>query len=191
MSTETITISTLQINSNLDEIENYGIFQSQIIKVFIKFYQLFGGDLMTKIPIYVDNATSGSGHTPIITPIFGKYLCIKLGISDFIYTEQIVYQFSHELCHYVFYSLKGLNKPFADTREEMICSAMSLCILKDFYSNIQRHVEYVSRLENIGYRNGGILAKRLNYSSRKLADMILSGFSASGEKELLDDLLAV
>lgn len=145
---------------------------------------------MTKIPLYIDNATAGSGYTPIITPIFGKYLCIKLGVPNFWDTERIIYQFAHELCHYVFYSLQGIDKPLADTREEMICSAMSLCILKDFYDNIQRHIDHVNALENVGYRNGGILAERLNYNSRKLANMIMSGFSVIGEKELLEDLIA-
>lgn len=188
MGTETIIISMLQINGNLDKIENYENFQNQIIKVYGKFYQLFGGEVMTKIPLYIDNATAGSGYTPIITPIFRKYLCIKLGLPNFWDTERIIFQFAHELCHYVFYSLQGIDKPLSDTREEMICSAMSLCILKDFYDNIQRHIDYVNALEDVRYRTGGILAERLNYNSMKLANMIMSGFDTNNEVVLLDPL---
>lgn len=168
-----------EINGNLGNILNYPNFEITICRIRSRFIELFGDDIMSSIPLYVDNATDTmSGHTPIITPIFGKYLCIKLGLSDFRNTEQIIYQFSHELCHYVFYSLHGIDKPLADAGEEMICSAMSLCILKEFCNNIHKYIDYVNSLENVGYRNGGILAKSLNYSSSKLATMIMDGFDS-------------
>ena len=128
---------------------------------------------MTRIPLLVDNATEMSGYTPIITPVLGQYLCIKLGIKNFLNTENIVFQFAHELCHYVFYSLQGLDKSFADNLEESMCTAMSLCILKDFYSNIQSHIDYVKGLENLGYKNGVAIAESVNYESSELSLIIL------------------
>lgn len=178
-----------EINGNLASILNYHNLEFTLCRVRNCFIELFGEEIMSRFPVYVDNATDTmSGHTPIITPILGKYLCIKLGLPNFWDTERIIFQFAHELCHYIFYSLQGIDKPLADTREEMICSAMSLCILKDFYDNIQRHIDHVNALEDVGYRTGGILAERLNYNSRKLANMIMSGFSVNGEKELSEDL---
>lgn len=171
-----------EINGNLANIINYPNFEITICQVRNLFFDLFGEEIMSSIPLYVDNATDiMSGQTPIITPILGKYLCIKLDIDNFLKTEQIIFQFAHELCHYVFYSLKGLDKPFADEYEESVCTAMSLCILKNFGVNIEQcngdmesWVEYVSRLENTGYRNGAQVAKSVNYDSIKLRDKILN-----------------
>ena len=139
-----------------------------------RFLKLFGEDIMSRIPLLVDNATEMSGYTPIITPVLGKYLCIKLGISNFLWTDQIIYQFSHELCHYVFYAIQGIDKPFADEKEESICSAMSLCILKDFYEDIERYINHVKGLENLGYRNGAAIAEDVNYESSLLSSIILN-----------------
>lgn len=170
-----------EINGNLANTINYQNFEITICQVRNRFIALFGEEVMSSISLYVDNATDVmSGHTPIITPILGKYLCIKLNIANFLNTEQIIFQFAHELCHYVFYSLKGLDKPFADVNEESISTAMSLCILKDFGVDIEQHngdyeswVEYVSKLENTGYRKGAIVAKSVNYNSENLRDLIL------------------
>ena len=137
---------------------------------------------MSRIPVYVDNATDiMSGHTPIITPILGKYLCIKLNIDNFLDSQRIVFQFSHELCHYVFYAIKGLDKPFADEYEESICTAMSLCALKSFSADLTKSIdnyeswlEYVSKLKNNGYRNGAKVAQSLDFNCKNLRDFILS-----------------
>lgn len=108
-----------EINGNLGNIINYQNFENIICKVRNRFIELFGEEIMSRIPVYVDNATDiMSGHTPIITPILGKYLCIKLNIGNFLDSQRIVFQYAHELCHYVFYSIKGLDKPFADEYEE-------------------------------------------------------------------------
>ena len=170
-----------EINGNLGNILNYNNFEKTICQIRNRFVELFGTEVMSRIPVYVDNATDRmSGYTPIITPIFGKYLCIKLNIDNFLKTEKIIYQFAHELCHYVFYSLLGLDRPFANEREESICTAMSLCVLKDFgidielrKGNIESWVEYVSNLDNIGYRNGADVAEGVNYNSDKLSLIIL------------------
>lgn len=58
---------------------------------------------------------------------------------------------------------------------------MSLCVLKDFGvdltksgDNYESWLEYVSKLENNGYRNGGQVAQSLNFNSENLRDLILS-----------------
>lgn len=163
----------MQINGNLDVIPNFQNFQNLVLQVYFKFVNLFGINVMTKIPLFVDNATAGSGYTPIITPIFKQYLCIKLNINNFLDNQMIIYQLAHELCHYVFYSIKGIDKTFADDREETICSAMSLCILKGFYDDIQRHIDHVKGLENFAYRDGAALAESVNYDSNKLRLIII------------------
>lgn len=163
-----------EINGNLGNILNYQNFENVICEVRNRFIELFGEEIMSQIPLLVDNATAMSGYTPIITPILGRYLCIKLNIENFLDTQRIIYQFAHELCHYVFYSIKGLDKPFSDEYEESICTAMSLCVLKDFCVDIESWVEYVSKLENNGYRNGAQVAQTFNFNSKNLRDLILS-----------------
>lgn len=162
-----------EINGNLITILNYDNFEKNVCQVRNRFVKLFGAETMSRIPLYVDNATETSGYTPIITPVLGQYLCIKLGIKNFLDTEQIIFQFAHELCHYAFYSLLGLDKSFANNVEESICTAMSLCILKDFYRNIQSHIDYVKRIDNLSYRNGVAIAESANYDSNQLSLIVL------------------
>ena len=50
---------------------------------------------------------------------------------------------------------------------------MSLCALKDLGINTESWVEYVSKLENIGYRNGVQVAKSVGYNSENLRELIL------------------
>lgn len=163
-----------EINGNLASIVNYQNFERTITHVYVSFLKLFGDEIMFKIPLYVDNATEMTGHTPIITRILGKYLCIKLGIKNFADTKEIIFQFAHELCHYVFYSLLGLDKILADEEEESICTAMSLCILREYYEDIQEYIDCVVGLENVGYRKGVSVAESINYKSSNLAHQILN-----------------
>ena len=98
---------------------------------------------------------------------------IKLGIDKFSNKEQIVYQFAHELCHYVFYALKGLDKKIADNEEENICSAMSLILINILFSNqISLWISHVNRLKDEMYNKGGIIAKECNFDINKLKEKI-------------------
>lgn len=165
---------SIEINGNLYDIKNYKNFENNIMSVYSIFNDYFGMDIMNKIDLYVDNATENSGYTPIITPVFRKYLIIKLGITDFSKSEQIVFQFAHELCHYVFYSMLGLNKDFANREEENICSAMSLVVIKmlfpDKFSFWKR---YVSSLIDKNYHGGLEVAESVHYSLEQLKNKIL------------------
>lgn len=161
-----------EINGNLDEIQNYNIFSAMIGVTFQTFIETFGKEVMGKIDLYVDNATEGSGYTPITTVILKKYIIIKLGISDFSKADQIIYQFAHELCHYVFCSLKGLDHK-ASNLEENICSAMSLIMInKIFPELINGWEEHVSGLKDDNYNKGVIIAKEVDYDIMKLKQKI-------------------
>ena len=161
-------------NGYLDEIPNYKIFIDCIFKTRDIFIETFGISIMSKVELFLDNATQDSGYTPTITPIFNKYLIIKLGISDFSKNELIVYQFSHELCHYVFYSLAGLDKEAADSEEENICSAMSLIVLNLLFpENIGFWISYVSNLDNSNYNKGVKIANECNFDINYLTEKIM------------------
>lgn len=168
---------SLEINGNLYEIDGINEFETSIVKVFQLFIEHFGLDIMNQIDLYIDNAIndSMSGYTPIITPVFKKFLIIKLGIENFKLFDKIVYQFSHELCHYLFYCIYGLNKQPADLQEESICSAMSLCVIKNLYPQVTDfYKELVKNLDNKGYQHGYIIANKLNYDIKELKEIIFN-----------------
>ena len=63
---------TWEINGNLEG-ENLFVFNYTIASVYNLFMEVFGKDLMIKFPLFVDNATSGSGYTPITIPVLRKF----------------------------------------------------------------------------------------------------------------------
>lgn len=159
---------TWEINGNLSEegygLVNYGTFQLGIICVIELFLKTFGVNQMKQIDLYIDNATDNSGYTPIITPVLKKYLIIKLGISKESDLATIVYQFAHELTHYIFYTYYGFNKPRATELEETVCTATSLIAIKNICpDDFDRYCQHVSILANESYRNGLNLALEINF----------------------------
>lgn len=166
-------MKSFEVNGNLEDEKDFKIFFENIRKVMKVFTKTFGLDTMSKIDLYIDNAVEKSGYTPITTVILKKYIIIKLGINDFSNEEQIIYQFSHELCHYVFYALKGLDKPKADSIEENICSAMSLVLIKILYPNkINKWLTHVNNLTNKNYNNGGKIAENIKFDINALKKQI-------------------
>ncbi len=166
----------VEINGNLDVPEsglrNYKEFSSVIVQT-INYYKKYISTLGTKIDLYIDNATQDSGWTPVTTPVFRKFVIIKLGIRENDPQVKIAFQFAHELMHYAFYEKYGINKTFADVREESICTAASLIYIKDsFPMEFQSYVEYVKNLENEGYRKGAEVAEKVNYDFRQLVKMM-------------------
>ena len=168
-------MKTWEISGNLSEIENYETFLYWIAQVYSFFCIIFGEEIMTNIDLYIDNAVGKetTGDTPVITPILKKYLLIKLGVEDFSNIEQIVYQISHELCHYVVYSIKGIDKPKATIKEENICSAMSLVVINRFFpKSTQRCLEYVRGLKDERYNGGAKIAEDISFDIIKLKELI-------------------
>jgi len=166
-----------EISGNLDDeltgIENYATFESGICKVKSLYDQVFGLDTMNRIDFLVDNATGGSGYTPIATPVLNKLVVIKLRISPKDNEATVAYQFAHELTHVVFRAYFGMNKPKANDQEESICSAASLIVVKKLYPDIfPVYKKYVEALKISAYRNGATLADGLNYDIEKLKCLI-------------------
>ena len=165
-----------EINGNLAEIEKYKVFKLTLNHVYSRFYNAFGSELMSKQKFYVDNCTANCGHTPIITKVLKEFLIIKLGIDDFGNVAQTIFQFSHELTHFVFFCIKGLDKKHADDEEEKACTAMSLIMLKTFCDEetFSSYCEYVKKREYVGYREGYDLALSMEFSEEKIVKYILN-----------------
>ncbi|MFA5474436.1 MAG: hypothetical protein WC225_02760 [Acholeplasmataceae bacterium] len=168
-----------EINGNLSELKYYRVFQFTVSNVVGKFIDIFGSDLLNKQKFYVDNCydngTANCGYTPIITPILKEYLIIKLGIDDFRNVKKIIFQFAHELTHYVFFCLKGIDKKIADDNEENICTAMSLIMMKILCdeSAFLEYCVHVKSLKEKKYRDGYYLAEQLEFSKEKIVNLIL------------------
>lgn len=165
-----------EINGNLsgpEGLKNFDLFQRTILEVYSYYHRYLSLRYPNGALLYIDNATRDSGYTPVTTPIFGKYINIKLAISPTDNSTKIAYQFSHELMHYVFYAKYGINKPKASDSEETICTAASLIYLHDTdLSGFELLNEHTKNLEYDGYRNGAYLAKDIDYNFTKLIDMI-------------------
>lgn len=161
------------LNDEVDGLKNYECFKQTVCAVRKYFIDIFGQEFMESIPLLVDNATHNSGYTPIITVALGQYLIIKLNIDDNDSDHVIAYQFAHELMHYVFFAAKGLNREKADEREESICTAVSLIVLKEFYPDgFEIQNKHVKTLQNEGYRRGADLAASINYDMQQIKNMI-------------------
>ncbi len=165
-----------EINGNLggqDGLSNFTLFLQTVcdVRAYLMTHTL--GIIQYDIDIYVDNGTKNTGYVPIVTPIFGKFLIIKLGITGESLEGQIAYQFAHEYMHCVFYGKYGLQKTLADDREETICSATSLIVLHDMYpAFFGSYVAHVRSLTNAAYKAGADLAAEVNYDIDRLVSLI-------------------
>ena len=166
-----------EINGNLftegSGLSNIETFQKAVLNVRGYYLARLESEFKEDIGLYVDNAISGSGATPIITPVLNQILVIKLCTSSDSPEAQIAYQFAHEYMHYIFFCKYGLEKPLADNREETICSAASLIVLRDLYSTFFTAFDnYTRTLSDNAYREGAYLAENVNYDINILANMI-------------------
>lgn len=164
-----------EINGNLydgkDGLTNIGLFQSTIIEVRMFYLTRLANIFSEDIDLYIDNATAGSGCTPIITPVLGKILVMKLGISNESQKGQIAFQFAHEYMHYIFYCKYGIAKKLADKREETICTAASLIVLYNLYpGEFMLYDKYVRECGKEKYVGGADLAMKVNYDINTLGE---------------------
>ena len=181
-------MKTFEISGNLKGEkglgDNYRNFVSVIYMVRNYYVSHLGESLMDSIGLYIDNAVnnaannamSNTGHTPIITPILGKYLIIKLGITQKCSKAQIAFQFAHELMHFVFFAKYGIDKKRVDEQEEAICTAASLIVLHNLYTvvDFDRYNDHVQSLPNshTHYRKGTEVAKGVDYNFKELIKKI-------------------
>lgn len=163
-----------EINGNLYDYKYIEIFEQTVCEVRARFQELFGTEVLNRLPLYVENSTSGSGYTPITDVVLHSYVNIKLCIGDFRDVEETIYQFAHEMCHFTYRCLIGIDKKHAGVYEESMCSAMSLCFLHEKSKNFNAWCKHVRKLKNEGYRNGYTVALECNFDKVKLKDKILS-----------------
>lgn len=168
-----------EINGNLSDkdngIANYSDFEEVICKVKEIYDGIFGIERMNQLDLFIDNATENSGWTPITTTVLGKYIIIKLNVKPSTSKSTIVFQFAHELTHFVFKVYYGIDKPNAGDLEETICTAASLMMVKELYpEDFNEKNNYVKDLRYIGYRHGAEHAKQLEYNFYKLKQEIIS-----------------
>ena len=162
-----------EFSGKLRDIDNYDIFFNTIVSINKRFREVFGDDIVDKYDLFIDNATSGSGHTPVCVPILKKYILIKLHVSDFSDKDIIIYQYSHELLHYISYAINGLLYKDHLDEEEQLASACSLIMLKEYNSKrFDYFCSYVSNLEDKNYKQGTKLAEKLNFDIYKLKDIL-------------------
>lgn len=166
-----------EISGNLEDekdgLQNYQRFHDVVCAVKELFDNIFGLEIMNKIPFLVDNATAGSGYTPICTPVLGKIVIIKLNINNEDEEEKIVYQFAHELAHVVFRAYLGINKPKANDEEEALCTATALITLEKMYPNaLIKYEEYTAAHVNSAYREGVLIAKSFAYDLKQIRTRI-------------------
>lgn len=171
-----------EINGNLKDkdagLAGYNIFEQCVLKVKNIYDELFGKKILQRYPLYIDNATADSGYTPVTTPVLKKFIIIKLGIKpeDTKSTQsRIIYQFSHELMHFVFYCFLGIDKEKAGEQEEAICTASSLILLNHLHESdeFSAYLKYTENLPekpdtNRWYRNGAQLARDLKFKYEAL-----------------------
>lgn len=158
---------TFEISGNLDNPEeglsNYQVFEKVILNIKEYYEKYLGQDFMRSLDLLVDNATENTGYVPIATPILGKYVIIKLGISAGDPEHRIAFQFAHELMHYAYFVKYGINKERAGEVEEGVCTAASLCVLKAMYpEELKGYVEYLKQ-EREEYRKGIEVAEKVEY----------------------------
>ena len=158
-----------EVNGSLREITNYDYFFENINNVYWIFLRFFGEKIMSRYEVYIDNATAGSGYTPVMTPVWSKYIIIKLGIDDFSNKEQIIWQLSHELCHYVVSTLAGITRKIDETKEEPMSAAMAICVINILCpQSINKWKDYLKSVPNENYRAGYTLAEEINYDIASL-----------------------
>lgn len=176
-----------EVNGNLEDEENFLIFFNYILHIRNYFTELFGIDIMNRIGLYVDNGTKMSGYTPITTVVLNKYIIIKLGIKNFNDVEIITFQFAHELGHYVFRSIIGINKKKACVLEENLCTALSLITIKHFFpKSISFWLDYVEKLEDERYKRGAEIVKKSNFQAENVVDLI---YDYCNKYDLVNDII--
>lgn len=163
----------IEINVNLDNnsvgLANYKDFYNETKLVYDFFYDELGKDIMSKIPIYVDNGTEHAGPVPISVPVLRKVVFIKLGIKSEHDSAEIVFQFAHELMHVVFWSVYGWERPFPNEEEEAICTAASLVSIKEFHPDkFLQYSDIVANQREDGYRRGVLVAEENKYNLKSL-----------------------
>ena len=118
-----------------------GIFSA----MFPEFVRVFGNEAMTHKPVTIFNAPNES--SPMAIPR-GKTMQIRIVQGNTSYWAQMIYQLSHEMTHYAFFSYfphadqSNYSTIFENEQsswnEEIVCEAMSLYMLKYVADNWEK-----------------------------------------------------
>lgn len=166
--------NTIHINNFLADgaypIANFDRYFEVVSMMCNSFSQIFGIEIMTKYPIYIDNATRHGGAMHTIKPLFNKVITIKTGISDGdTFAIDTTFQMAYNLTYYVFYSRFGMNQ--IPPREYTdYCVAMALIYIS--FNGEDILAKYEDGLIKT-FPRGVELAKENDYSIEKLSELIL------------------
>lgn len=155
----------------------YAMFRRSLNAVYQEYALLFGRDILLRYPLFVDNAIHGSGYTPITIPVLKRFVVVKLHVlggrgfgSDENYNACTVYQFAHELGHFLFYCWQGIGKSLADDEEEMLCTAMSFCVLDKYCHDVVP--EFLSYCKKTRYKSGAEFVERFGFDLNTVANLM-------------------
>ena len=129
--------------------------------LFSEFVKIFGEDVMSHKPVTIFN--DPDAHTPRTIPL-GEEIRIRLRLPKTSYWAKMIFQLSHEMTHYAFFSYfphanqenfkKNFENETSSWNEEIICEAMSLYMLKLAAENwekcslVQINPKYNAAIEN-------------------------------------------
>ena len=113
--------------------------------LFSEFIRIFGEEAMSHKPVTIYNVPGAA--SPMAIPL-GKTMRIRLVQNSTGFWAQLVYQLSHEMTHYMFFSYfphadqgnygEVDDKEKSSWNEEIICEAMSLYMLKYMSDNWEK-----------------------------------------------------
>lgn len=117
--------------------------------LLIEYERIFGDEIMNNEECIVYN--NPQANCPMLltnsTPVK-----IRLAQSSTSYWAQLIYQLSHELCHYAIRQTKNKKEFTLAWFEEIVCEAMSLYMLKWSAENLDKHSglcgEFKSNIKN-------------------------------------------
>lgn len=176
--------STIHINNYLANgaypITNFDSYYKVVAMTCESFIMLFGTEIMTKYPIYIDNATRHGGAQHTIKPLFNKVITIKTGISDGdAFAIDTAFQIAYNLTYYVFYSRFGMTKvPPKEYTDYCIAMAITFVWMSgdDILSDYERRA--IDK-----YPKGVELARNNDYDIVKLSKLILEYNFVAEEKD--------
>lgn len=180
--------NSIHINNYLENgaypIANFERYREVVTFVCETFARIFGTEIMTKYPIYIDNATRHGGAIHTIKPLFNKVIIIKTGISDgHAFAIDTAFQMAYNLTYYVFYSKFGMTQ--VPPREYTdYCIAMAITFV--WASGDEILSDYERRAID-KYPQGVELARNNDYDIVKLSELILDyDFIAEGKDNVVE-----
>lgn len=167
----------VRIDKTVKSTETDVIFNDVVRKVMAEFKGIFGTSLVEALNLLVGTR---AGFPPSIRQVLGDYVAISVGVVDYFGNwEQVVYQLSHEMTHFMGFCTMGIQRPIASEEEEILCTAMALSLARKLCSEgyCEACCAVEEKADNKGYRDGVKKAKDLNFDVAKIASEVTTLFS--------------